>query len=48
VTRRPGQRPELHLTGRAKEIADGLGIRRLSLSLTHSRDIAMAVVIAED
>jgi holo-[acyl-carrier protein] synthase len=48
VTREPGQRPELHLTGRAKEIADGLGIRRLSLSLTHSRDVAMAVVIAED
>jgi len=48
VTRRPGQRPELHLTGRAKEIADSLGVRRLSLSLTHSRDVAMAVVIAED
>jgi len=48
VTRKPGQRPELHLTGRAKEIADGLGVRRLSLSLTHSRDVAMAVVIAED
>jgi holo-[acyl-carrier protein] synthase len=48
VTRRPGQRPELLLHGRAAEIASRLGIRRLSLSITHSRDNAMAVVIAED
>ena len=48
VRRNPGQRPELHLSGRAGQIADGLGIRRLSLSLTHSREFAMAVVIAED
>ena len=48
VRRQPGQRPEMHLAGRAKEIADGLGVRRLSLSLTHSREFAMAVVIAED
>jgi len=48
VTRKPGQRPELILHGRAAEIAARLGIRRLSLSITHSRDFAMAVVIAED
>jgi len=48
VRRKPGQRPELHLSGRAQEIAAGLGIKRLSLSLTHSRDVSMAVVIAED
>jgi len=48
VRRQPGQRPELHLSGRAEEIAERLGIRRLSLSLTHSRLLAMAVVIAED
>ena len=48
VRRKPGQRPELYLSGRAEEIAEGLGIRRLSLSLTHSRLLAMAVVIAED
>jgi holo-[acyl-carrier protein] synthase len=48
VTRASGQRPELHLSGRAAEIASRLGIVRLSLSLTHSRDVAMAVVIAED
>jgi holo-[acyl-carrier protein] synthase len=48
VKRSPGRRPELHLSGRAQEIAHALGIRRLSLSITHSRDLSMAVVIAED
>ena len=48
VKRRHGHRPELHLSGRAEEIAHALGIRRLSLSLTHSRDLSMAVVVAED
>ncbi|MDE1160382.1 MAG: holo-ACP synthase [Acidobacteriaceae bacterium] len=48
VTRLPGQRPELVLHGRAREIADRLGIRRLSLSLSHSRTEAIAIVVAED
>lgn len=48
VRRQPGQRPELHLSGRAAEIAEALGIRRMSLSLTHSRGLSMAVVVAED
>lgn len=48
VRRRAGHRPELHLSGRAAEIAAGLGVRRLSLSLTHTREMSMAVVIAED
>ena len=48
VRRRPGQRPELHLHGRAAEIAARLGIRRLSLSLSHSRTTSIAVVAAED
>jgi holo-[acyl-carrier protein] synthase len=48
VRRAPGQRPELHLSGRAKQIADRLGIRRLSLSLSHSRELSIAVVVAED
>ena len=48
VRRAPGQRPELHLSGRAAEIAAHLGIARLSLSLSHSREFAMAVVVAED
>ena len=48
VRRLRGQRPELHLSGRAAEIAAALGIQRLSLSLTHSRTMSMAVVVAED
>ncbi len=48
VRRQPGQRPELHLSGRALEIADRLGVRRLSLSLSHSETLSMAVVVAED
>ena len=48
VRREPGGRPTLHLSGRAQDRASELGIRRLSLSLTHSRDVALAVVVAED
>jgi holo-[acyl-carrier protein] synthase len=48
VRRKPGGPPTLHLSGRALKRADHLGIGRLSLSLTHSRNLAMAVVIAED
>jgi holo-[acyl-carrier protein] synthase len=48
VKRKPGQRPELHLSGRAAEIARELGVNRMSLSLTHSREMSMAVVVAED
>jgi len=48
VRRAPGQRPELHLSGRAAEIAAQLGIRRVSLSLAHSRGVAIAMVVAED
>jgi holo-[acyl-carrier protein] synthase len=47
VRREPGGRPTLHLSGRARERAHQMGVARLSLSLTHSRDLAMAVVIAE-
>jgi holo-[acyl-carrier protein] synthase len=47
VTRLPGRRPELVLHGRAAEIAASLGITRLSLTLSHSRDLAIAVVAAE-
>jgi holo-[acyl-carrier protein] synthase len=46
--RLPGGRPELHLSGRAAEIAEVLGVRRMSLSLSHSRTVSIAVVVAED
>jgi holo-[acyl-carrier protein] synthase len=48
VAREPGGRPFLVLSGRALELASQIGIRRLSLSLTHSREVATAIVIAED
>lgn len=48
VVRLPGQRPELQISGRAEEIARQLGVKHFSLSLTHSREFALAVVIAEN
>ena len=47
VTRRPGERPELVFHGRAAEWAREMGVKRAALSLTHSRNLAMAVVIME-
>lgn len=47
VRREPSGKPSLWLSGRAAELAAELGIDRLSLSLTHTRDLAMAIVIAE-
>jgi len=47
VRRRPGERPTLHFSGRALNRAERMGVTSLSLSLTHSRDQALAVVIAE-
>lgn len=47
VRREPGQAPTMHLSGRAAAIAKKLEITRFSLSLTHTRGMAMAVVIAE-
>ncbi len=47
VRREPSGRPTLHLSGRALERAGELGIQRISLSLTHGRETAIAVVIAE-
>jgi holo-[acyl-carrier protein] synthase len=48
VRREPGERPTLHLAGRAAERASTMGIRNLQLTLSHSHEIAMAVVVAED
>ena len=47
ITRNPGERPMLTLKGRAAERARDLGIKRISLSLSHSRDVALAVVAME-
>ncbi|MBV8675501.1 MAG: holo-ACP synthase [Acidobacteriaceae bacterium] len=48
VRREPGHRPHLHLSGRAKEIAARLGVRHVSLSLTHSTTAAIASVHLEN
>jgi holo-[acyl-carrier protein] synthase len=40
-------RPTLALDGVAKRKADALGVKRISLSLTHTSAIALAVVILE-
>lgn len=48
VAREASGKPILRLHGRARELANALGARRLSLSLTHSGNIAFAQVIFED
>jgi holo-[acyl-carrier protein] synthase len=47
VTREPGGRPLIQLAGRAAARAEALGITRISLSITHSRATALAVVVME-
>jgi holo-[acyl-carrier protein] synthase len=42
----PGGKPRLELHGRASALAREMGIARWSLSLSHSRDYAVAVVVA--
>ena len=48
VAHAPGGRPVLRLTGTTSQIADKLGVKRISLSVTHTESTAMAVVIFED
>jgi holo-[acyl-carrier protein] synthase len=48
VTRLPSGQPTLSLQGAAREIADRLGMRRASLSITHSGNMAFAQVIFEN
>ncbi|MEZ5353780.1 MAG: holo-[acyl-carrier-protein] synthase [Bryobacteraceae bacterium] len=47
VTNLPSGRPSLLLHGRAAEIAAGLGVRNISLSMTHTTQNGMAFVILE-
>jgi holo-[acyl-carrier protein] synthase len=47
VTREPSGRPGLAFHGRAAEIAARLGVTSAALSLTHTRDMAMASVALE-
>jgi holo-[acyl-carrier protein] synthase len=48
VANLPSGRPTLRLHGRAKEIADQLGVKHISLSITHTAENGMAFVVFED
>jgi len=47
VTREPSGKPTLRLEGAAAQIAHGMGVRNISLSITHSGNLALAEVIFE-
>ena len=48
VANLPSGRPTLKLHGKAAEFAAGLGVKRISLSITHTAANGMAFVILED
>jgi holo-[acyl-carrier protein] synthase len=48
VTNAPGGRPTLRLEGVAREFADRLGVKTISLTITHSGNLALAEVIFEN
>jgi holo-[acyl-carrier protein] synthase len=48
VVNAPGGKPSLLLQGAARQIADGLHARNISLTITHSGNLAVAQVIFED
>lgn len=47
VVRLPSGKPTLELRGAAEEIAKGMGVTRISLTITHSGNTALAQVIFE-
>jgi holo-[acyl-carrier protein] synthase len=48
VTNLPGGKPTLRLTGVADEFAARIGVKNISISITHSGNIAFAQVIFEN
>lgn len=48
VRREPGGRPTIVFHGKAAEFASKLGVKNVALSITHTRDTAMAQVILEN
>ena len=48
VVNEPAGKPTMVLHARAAEIAQGLGIRAILLSLTHTESYGLASVVAED
>jgi holo-[acyl-carrier protein] synthase len=47
VVRQPGGKPTLRLAGAALEIAENMGVKNISLTITHSGNLALAEVIFE-
>jgi holo-[acyl-carrier protein] synthase len=47
VRRERGERPTVHFTGRAAARAAALSVAAASLSITHSRELALATVLLE-
>lgn len=47
VTREETGKPVLLVTGRAREIATGLGVTQFLVSLSHTNSLATAIVVAE-
>jgi len=47
VVRQRGGRPSLALKGEAKKIADGMGVKNIAVSITHTSEQAIAQVIFE-
>jgi holo-[acyl-carrier protein] synthase len=47
VRRAPSGKPSLMLAGRALDLAREMGVVNIALSLTHTRELAMAVVVME-
>jgi len=47
VANAPSGKPTLNLEGIARQLADKLGVRHISLSMTHSGNLALAEVIFE-
>ncbi len=47
VRRLPGARPTLHFTGRAADRAAAMRVRVAHLTISHSRDFAIALVVLE-
>jgi holo-[acyl-carrier protein] synthase len=47
VVRQPSGKPTLRLAGVALQIAEGMGVKNISLTITHSGNLALAEVIFE-
>jgi holo-[acyl-carrier protein] synthase len=48
VLNEPGGKPLLRISGIATEFARKLGVKRVSLSMTHTAGMALAMVVLED